>query len=106
MAKTIEDIAYDNEQLQWMKNHGISIDDMIENLDGVYQNKRKNNISVNSIKEIYHEWENDIGFNKLIWLGKEEFLNSKYQDKEYVKSLLSHNEYEEYIESMDTDRDY
>lgn len=60
---------YENFQLQWMLDHGFSLDDLIRELDET----RKNMAPQSSISNIFRVWQADSGFGGSIWPCREEW---------------------------------
>lgn len=103
--RTIEDVAYSKYQLDWMKDHNIEINDLIDGLDSVYNEYIKQGVHFKSLHTVYDYWEANRGFdNNELWKGKNEFLENEYQNKEYIENLLSGNEFEEYIDEKEEER--
>lgn len=58
--------AYEKFQLDWMKSHGYSILDLIQELDDYREDE------TTSIVELFNNWERDRGFDGSIWPCLEE----------------------------------
>ena len=102
--KDIAQIAYEKYQLDWMKEHNCSLMDIINTMDGIWNDDEdKEELSPGNAFEAF---EIDCGFNGSIYVCYQEFLGAEYLDEEYMKSLLSDeefNRYQENIEKIKTD---
>lgn len=79
----LRDEAYRLYQLDWMANHGYSVEDLaaavlahVDSSDGTPDTTA------------YHEWERDAGFGGEIWACFNEFLDHEYRDEDYMTALL------------------
>lgn len=66
---------YQKYQLQWMINHGYSIDDLIFGLSNMQNSKEDSDKLFAPITELFDEWVMDVGFGSEIWACKSEWLN-------------------------------
>ena len=71
---------YEKYQLQWLIDHGHSLSDLINQLDEYRKNADENNEM--SIREIFSEWEFDIGFNGEIYVCEDEYYDNDYLEDE------------------------
>ena len=60
---------YQKYQLQWMIDHGHSLEELIDELDRCKDDWAENN---ESITDIFKAWEQNIGFGSEIWACQEE----------------------------------
>lgn len=99
MATQIQKTAYERYQLDWMMNQGYSLQDVLNicregavgmAMDGILDSDM--NVACDSIEEYYNEQ----GFNGNMYVCFEEFLGAEYKDKDYIASILTKEEYEEY----------
>lgn len=99
--KTIQEIAYAKYQLDWMSQHGFSLQDLMQELHE-YQYTDPENFDMISepVDEIFAGWEDETGFSGELWVCFNEFLDAEYQDAEYMKYLLSDSEYAKYLEDV------
>ena len=92
----IRQIAYGKYKLNWMMEHGYTIEDLLR-LVGEHIIDDPDL----SLADAYDEWEVDDGFHGEIWACFEEFLDYEYQDKEYMSLILNTGEYYEYLKDME-----
>ena len=84
----IRKIAYNKYQLDWMKQHNFSLSELMTVLTEI----QDEDLSV-SVDELFDEFEFTIGFRGVVWSSYSEFLDNEYQDEEYMKELLTNEEY-------------
>lgn len=89
-TKSLERIAYEKYQLDWLKNHNFSIKDLLQEIETVPFSRERN------VVEDKLEAFEEIGFNGEIYVCFEEFLDNEFQEKDYMKFLLTEEEFEEY----------
>ena len=93
--KIILDIAYGKYIHKWLELHGMSLLDVIDKLEEI--RKEYSHIADTSVSELYDDFLYESGFNSNIYDTKKEFENEEYLDEEYMKELLSPEEYTEYL---------
>ena len=85
-----ENEAYRKYQLLWMIEHGYSLDDLFEviaeNL-AVIVDVMDLAVIVDVMDDVRNMFLLDSGFNGECFACKDEFLDSEYQDPEYVEKL-------------------
>ena len=56
---------------------------------------------------LFYAWEKESGFSGEIWASFQEFLEYEwlYENGEYMKNLLTKDEYEEYLKSIEKEND-
>lgn len=86
IKKNISQIAYKKYQMDWIKSHGHSLDEIFEICN--------NAIGENSSPKDYLE---EHGFDGEIYACYEEFLVSEYKDLSYMSQLLDEKEFVEYL---------
>lgn len=97
---------YQNYQLQWMQDHAHSLEDLIMSLE-----KYRNGRFGLTLPELFHEWEQDQGFNSEIWACEDEFEDCEMQknQKQYVNILSTYfgcnSDLSKYTDSMLFDSD-
>lgn len=65
---------YQKYQLQWMIDHGYSIQDLVRELrDYQYSDPEDSDHISAPIDELFSEWELDVGFGSEIWACEEEW---------------------------------
>lgn len=70
--------AYQKYQLQWMIDHGYSLDDLIQELTSMqYDDPEDSNRISTPISELYGEWVMDVGFGSEIWVCEGEWEMSE-----------------------------
>lgn len=57
-------ISYENYQLQWMMDHGYSLQDLMRSMDEYYAGK---DISNREIEDLFNEWQDEYGFHYELW---------------------------------------
>lgn len=77
----IKKIAYQKYQMDWLDQHGHTLADLKET-------------------RIFQKHMEEYGFQGEIWASFEEFLCMEYQDKSYMKGLLTKEEWEEYLKTV------
>lgn len=90
MNHTIQEIAYEKYKLSWMLSHGFTLSNLMHALHS-YQE------GVSPLPELFCEWETDAGFSGSLWVCFHEFLNTEYQNEEYMKTLLTEPEFIRYL---------
>lgn len=68
---------YQNYQLQWMQDHAYSLEDLITSLEKY----RKDTFGL-TLPELFHEWEQNQGFNGEIWACEDEFEDCEAQENQ------------------------
>lgn len=91
----IEDIAYEKYKLRWMMDHGKTISELIHEVSLTQEE------AMEDLPLTFDIWETDYGFGSEIWACFDEFMESEYQDKEYMKSILTDEEYVAYLEDLE-----
>lgn len=88
----IKDTAYKKYQLHWMMQHGYFMDDLYDLIRKHDADPDSNMIDFQSYVETY-------GFGSgEMWISKDEFLNTLYQDRQYMKEILTEQELYEWRE--------
>lgn len=90
-TKTLERKAYERYQLDWLKNHNFSITDLLQEIESIPFSRE-----VNIVEDKLAAFE-EIGFNGELYVCFNEFLDNEFQDKDYMKFLLTKEEFEEYL---------
>ena len=68
---------YQNYQLQWMQDHAHSLEDLIMSLEEY----RKDTFGL-TLPELFHEWEQNQGFDGEIWACENEFNDCEAQENQ------------------------
>ena len=73
--------AFEIYRLWWLIEHGFSLSDLIEALGRLqYNDPEDSNRITTPIRELFEEWESDIGFGGgSLWHCYREFLGYEYQ---------------------------
>lgn len=75
--------GYERYQLEWMIEHGYSLDNLVNALE----NYRQNTFGLD-LNELFNEWESEIGFKESeIWACRDEWENEEFEDN-LDKTLL------------------
>lgn len=81
MDKTLTE--YQKYQLEWMIAHGYSLDDLIDELTDYQREVSEDGDNADmSIREIYDEWQQNIGFSSEIWACEDEWEDCESSDDE------------------------
>ncbi len=65
---------YQKYQLQWMIDHGYSLDDLIQELTTMQYDDPEDSDRISTpISELYDEWVMDVGFGSEIWVCEDEW---------------------------------
>lgn len=87
----IKKIAFNKYRLDWMLKHGYTLVELINKIQEIHDDDPSM-----SLQECFDDFELFPGFNNVIWVCYPEFLDNEYQDEEYIKELLTEEEYEIY----------
>ena len=91
---SIKKIAYEKYKLDWMLHRGYTLGELISVLSSYANDIDEDLVTALDI------WESDRGFGGEIWACFDEFIDSEYQEKDYMKQLLNEEEYKEYQEDL------
>lgn len=70
--------AYQKYQLQWMIDHGYSLDDLIQELTSMQYDDPEDSDRISTpISELYGEWVMDVGLGSEIWVCEGEWEMSE-----------------------------
>ena len=70
--------AYQKYQLQWMIDHGYSLDDLIQELTSMQYDDPEDSDRISTpISGLYGEWVMDVGLGSEIWVCKGEWEMSE-----------------------------
>lgn len=73
---------YQKYQLQWMIDHGYSLDDLIQELTNMQYDDPEDSDRISTpISELYDEWVIDVGFGSEIWACEGEWEQCEAIDK-------------------------
>lgn len=115
-CKPISRIAYEKYQLDWMISHGKSLTDIVavmarcavDNMEDENQACCISDLCEMDqfVKDLYagnHTMDGflDIGFGGELFACEEEFLECEYKDAEYMKHLLTENEFKAWEDQTD-----
>lgn len=89
------DIAYQKYQTEWMSRHNFSLMDLIVSLNDYLKDYESENTPMTEdiIPQIFTEWQQNAGFAGQLWVCKEEFEQTEFQDNAYMKQILSPEEF-------------
>ena len=96
--KSISHIAYERYQFDWMISHGHSLEELFNIIDGIWSDDEYPECHCPS--DYFEDFESDTGFGGELYACYEEFLGAEYQNKAYVKTLLSPEEYIVYLNDV------
>lgn len=65
---------YNKYQLEWMINHGYTLENLIQQLDEMREMYEADGIEDYTIADLFAEWEFNTGFNGEIWACYGEWL--------------------------------
>lgn len=95
MLKTIEEKAYGKYQLEWLMEHGYSLEDIYK----VFKEAEEKYNDKEDVLEVAKEYFKEQGFDGNIFSCLREFLNNEYTDVEHMYALLSKDEFFEYLKA-------
>lgn len=72
--------VYERFRLQWMIDHGYSLEDLIRNLESMIEEDQNESGVRTSLLSLFQDWEFGIGFDGAIWPCYQEFLENEYLD--------------------------
>lgn len=76
--------GYEKYQLEWLIEHGYSLDDLIDKLqqtfEMLYTEKEENEVI--DIRDTYEVWYDSFGFDQNIFASKDEWENNENLEKE------------------------
>lgn len=98
--KDIAQIAYEKYQLDWMKNHNCSLEELINHLDSIWNESFSYDEGNISPGKAFATFEEDCGFNGSLYVCFDEFLNAEYTDSGYMEYLLNEDEFSSYQEDI------
>ena len=96
--KSINRTTYERYQLDWMISHGHSLEELFSIMDGIWGDDEYPDDHCPS--DCFEDFESDTGFGGELYVCYEEFLGAEYQNKAYVKTLLSPEEYIVYLNDI------
>lgn len=78
---------YEEYQLRWMIDHGISIDDLMNNMQCVWEmlHAEKEENEVINVTTAYEVWHDSFGFNNELWTSRDEWLENESLDENQLK---------------------
>lgn len=91
----IKKIAYEKYKLDWMLHHGYTLTDLINGLELMREENEDD-----SIQQLFVDWEYGFGFGSEIWVCFDEFIDNEYTDTDYMKQILTRDEYQKYQENL------
>ena len=97
MKKEISKIAYEKYQLAWMIQHGHSIDELLSILREAIEKNDMYDVAANTA-DFVEEYFEDQGFGGEMYVCYDEFLDAEYTDVQYIRQLLTKEEFVKYIE--------
>lgn len=91
----IERISYRKYQWNWLMSHNYLFSDLVDIANEWLAERLSNSEYEDSLSEFIYEY----GFHGELWACFDEFLSTEFQDKEFMKRLLSEDEYAEYLKN-------
>lgn len=85
-------IAYEKYKLDWMIGHGHTLEELMHELNLMQEEENSSTVS-----SLYKDWEYGFGFGGEIWACHDEFMEYEFSDKDYMKALLTKDEYDMYM---------
>ena len=87
--KELKEYCYNLYQLDWMRTHGYAIEDIIKELETIYQECQDCVYTEEcSPKNLYKEFEEEFGFSGSLWVCFDEFCSAEFKDSAYIEYLL------------------
>lgn len=79
--------GYEKYQLEWMIEHNYSLDDLIGNLQAVWEklDEEKEENEVIDVTTTYEVWYDSFGFDNELFVSKNEWSNN--EEKEYEDKI-------------------
>lgn len=106
MSRNLSD--YEKYQLEWMQENGHSIDELIEQMQHVFENlyEEKENNEIIDIKNTYEVWHDSFGFNDECFMPKDEYEKRRNNLMTRFKNYCRHEAFEckNYIEEYSEGR--
>ena len=78
-----------------MLDHGYSLDDLVKKMTDVFTAYD----DFFSPQSCYNLFLSDFGFGGELFAGYQEFLECEYRNKEYIKSILTKEQYLDYLKA-------
>ena len=73
--------AYKRFKLEWMLAHGYTLEDLMQELQGVqYEAPEDSDTIYRPITELFEEWEQEVGFGSEIWPCYAEYLDCEAKE--------------------------
>lgn len=79
---------YEKYQLQWMIDHGYSLNDLVQELQDMQNSTEDCGRIFAPISELYNEWVADIGFSSEIWACEAEWRDCEQPNGIITKKLI------------------
>ena len=107
--KKIQIVAYGKYQLDWMIKHGCSLNDLWKIFTELATQQIEDDpddIPINgSETELFadmlrNRFLNDVGFSGSLFACMDEFLETEYLNTDYMRELLTADEYTEYLKDI------
>lgn len=100
--KSISERAYDKYCLDWMMDHGYSLQDAFDVLreayaEGCAEGDIDGGTGCDDDFDYIETYFEEQGFNGSIFVCYDEFVNAEYGMADYMKQLLTESEYLEYL---------
>ena len=70
--------AYERFRLQWMIDHGYSLEDLVRNLESMILEDENESGIRTDLPSLFRDWVYCLGFDGAIWPCFEEFLENEY----------------------------
>lgn len=91
----IRELAYAKYQLYWMIEHGHSIKELMQAV-----NDYDHEYADDTLMDRFEQWDEEEGFKGSLWVCMDEFLGAEYQDKAYMRGILTDTEYAAYLDDI------
>lgn len=102
---TLQDAAYQKYQLDWMMSHNHSLQEIFQICQNAIEENNGSDMATYTVS-CFMNYFKEHGFKGELFASKDEFLNTEYNDVEYMLHLLTKEEFFEYINEKIIDYEY
>lgn len=106
MSKTIDKIAYEKYQLDWMIQHGHSIDELFRILRIAIEENDAFDITSDTAEYAEHFFKKHGFYGGEMYVCYDEFLDAEYTNVQYMRQLLTEKEFLQYLKDNFSAYDY
>lgn len=99
MDRNIKQIAYGKYQLDWMKQHGYSLADLVDVMNQAWREDEDRERCTPGVA--FNMFERDYGFGGELYSSYDEFLENEYLSMEDMLMLLTTDEAKLYLQDVE-----